>query len=508
MSENIKQPKLHELRAPEHRLILISRKTGIADVIDGLLLPVLILAPAGLFYWAIRGSGGYGGSSGGTFAGLGWALAWFFISHEGGEVKKRPYSSGWTVLAIILGIAIGGLHGYGQFLSWIRGVFFVNQAENPPEIVPLNPVWGWAWLFQCGLAWGGNTGVFLAWCGSKQPPKKKDWAMRFILSAAGIIVFQILFYAIPSWFLPHYSGGYYDPGRITADTVRTYTTAQSSIIWLGLLVGNFIFELGKKDWRNVLLILTLGLGFAISFTLGANWFLVGDVIGLPIDFWKNWEMSIGFGGGLTFAICHFLFNRKFSLDDLVNVRTRPFTKYRNLEKQVGINLIVTIALLFVIYNGTSQFLTAFLGDYSAGWLYYLEVPDIESNIDDTATLAIPKAIIVIAIIVLSLFFTSVVRTIKNPARLMDGKDNIPNPAMRFITIQVILNILGIMVTIYPQMGFASGFLILVYTIALNIAYLGFFLLMTRKNGKTKLEEEKTEWIVEMMKNIASKKPKK
>ncbi|MFO8017098.1 MAG: hypothetical protein R6U96_00540 [Promethearchaeia archaeon] len=131
----------------------------------------MIFSTYGAFYWVIRGTEGYGGSSGAVFSGIGWALAWYFLSYESSEKKKRPYSSGWVIAAITLGIGVGGLHGYGQFMTWIKGEFCLSYPEN---CIPLNPLVGYGWLFQCGLVWGGMGCLFLAWTGSKKPTEPKD----------------------------------------------------------------------------------------------------------------------------------------------------------------------------------------------------------------------------------------------------------------------------------------------------------------------------------------------
>ena len=48
-------------------------------------LAAAVMCLMGGYYWAIRGTGGYGGETGGALAGLGWALLWYAFSRWGGE---------------------------------------------------------------------------------------------------------------------------------------------------------------------------------------------------------------------------------------------------------------------------------------------------------------------------------------------------------------------------------------------------------------------------------------
>lgn len=47
----------------------------------------------GAFFWAIRGTSGFGGWNGGLFAGLGWGILWYFFSHFAGGAARRPFAT-------------------------------------------------------------------------------------------------------------------------------------------------------------------------------------------------------------------------------------------------------------------------------------------------------------------------------------------------------------------------------------------------------------------------------
>ena len=58
-----------------------------------------------------------------------------------------------------LGIGIGGILGYGQYISWIQGFFQISISNQ----ISISPATGYLWLLICGISWGGFGGVFLGW---------------------------------------------------------------------------------------------------------------------------------------------------------------------------------------------------------------------------------------------------------------------------------------------------------------------------------------------------------
>lgn len=267
-------------------------------------LATAIMALMGAFYWAIRGTSGYGGEMGGMLAGFGWALLWYAFSQMGGIGERRPYGHPWVIAAIMLGIAFGGFTGYGVYISWLNGRFHLNHPDGLRAV----PAWtGYAMLFACGWHWGGNTGCFLAWCAPQRPLRGRDWAVRLACGVIGAIAAGVFVRVFPQLFLPFYSEGIY--------SVLEYKTCQRALDSIrniaphvGLCLGFLAYEIARGDRRAVGVILTLALGFAIPFTVGGYWQTFhGSAV--KIDWWKNWEMSIGFGGGLSLGLAFWWFNR-------------------------------------------------------------------------------------------------------------------------------------------------------------------------------------------------------
>ncbi|HPC18528.1 MAG TPA: hypothetical protein P5318_19240 [Candidatus Hydrogenedentes bacterium] len=262
-----------------------------------------IMCLMGGYYWAIRGTSGYGGETGGALAGFGWALLWYAFSQMGGA-ERRPYATPWMLVAITCGIMFGGFTGYGVYISWLNGKYCMNH----PDLERAVPAWtGYAMLFLCGLHWGGNTGCFMAWCAPNRPLRLQDWVARIFCGVAGAVAALAFVRIFPQLFLPFYSEGVYNiPEYKTCQ--RALLSIQTIAPHVGSAIGFLAYEIIRRDRRAVAMILTLALGFAIPFTIGGIW---QTQHGSPIriDWWKNWEMSIGLGGGLAFGLAFWLFNR-------------------------------------------------------------------------------------------------------------------------------------------------------------------------------------------------------
>lgn len=258
----------------------------------------------GGFYWAIRGTSGYGGETGGTLAGFGWALLWYAFSRMGGDAQRRPYGTPWIIPAITFGIAFGGLTGYGVYMPWLSGRFYLNYPEG---MRPVAAWTGYAMLFLCGLHWGGNAGCVMAWCVPSRPLHAADWAMRVASGLCGAVAAAIVVRILPQCFLPYYSDGLYAVPEYKT-CVRALDSIRTIAPHIGSFLGFLAYEIARGDRRAVKMILTVALGFAIPFCVGGYWQTMHDVP-LRIDWWKNWEMTIGLGGGLSLGLAFALFNQ-------------------------------------------------------------------------------------------------------------------------------------------------------------------------------------------------------
>lgn len=279
-------------------------------------LIALVMGLMGGFFWAIRGTGGFGGESGGMLAGLGWAALWYLFSRFDGMAGRRPYGSGRLIAAITLGIAVGGLTGYGVYIGWLQGKFYLDYPNGLRAVAPWT---GYMMLFFCGLHWGGLAGAFMAWCAPQRPLRWRDWAARLAAGVCGAFIALFIVRSFPQAFLPFYSEGIYAVDANETCT-RAWLSVQNIAPHVGMYLGFLCFEVFRRDWRAVALMLVMGFGFAIPFTVGGYWHTFqGSELALP--WWKNWEMSIGLGGGLAFGLAFYLFNRPD-----MNAPHRPVTR--------------------------------------------------------------------------------------------------------------------------------------------------------------------------------------
>ena len=418
------------------------------NVTDYVLI-ALIMGLMGAFFWAIRGTTGFGGSSGGALAGLGWALLWLGFSHFGGDGAYRPYGSGRMVAAIALGIAVGGMTGYGVYISWLNGVYQMNGNEVTREIAPWT---GYAMLFFCGIHWGGVTGAFMSWCAPKVPVSWPMWGVRIAAGVSGAVLGTMLVKWFPGFFLPFYGEGYYQVEEY-ATSARAMRSIPNIAQHVGLFAGFLAFELARRDWRAVKVMLTMALGFALPFAIGGYWQTFHGSE-LRIDWWKNWEMTIGLGGGLAFGLTFYLFNPP------EGIVPRMVTR---LERIFGVGLILWLAVGIVV-----------LGAYEG----FIRVRGLEASLEGTRHTAFSLYEGVAAIV----FLLWIYRTL-NMAEQRRTDPKFPPLPLPFIAILLALIVLAGYVTSIPsEIRLANQVLLTLYTIYIMISLVLFGVLWKRQRS--------------------------
>ena len=192
----------------------------------------LVFASMGAITWAIRGTNGWGGIDGTIVAGMTWGVLWWYVCWRKG-IDARGVS-----LCLGLGIALGGELGYGQYVSWIRGMFNVGD-----EILPVAPWNGYAWFAICGVAWGAPGGIALGWAlaGRKS---LGVWLARLgipvgvaLLARLAVQTWPWLFF--PNWDLDLYVG---EAGREIDLAAAANTQTNMIVVWLASAV------LGALAW--------------------------------------------------------------------------------------------------------------------------------------------------------------------------------------------------------------------------------------------------------------------
>ncbi|MCA9414393.1 MAG: hypothetical protein KC944_24485 [Candidatus Omnitrophica bacterium] len=252
-------------------------------------MPIVLLGSVGAITWAIRGTDGWGGIDGTILPGMSWGILWWWLCF------RRGIDARGTPLWLGLGIALGGELGYGQYVAWIRGMFYLED-----EIISISPWTGYLWFFICGIGWGAPGGVLLGWALSRKK-SLAVWAARLLIPAGVAYLGWLLVQWRPEWFFPHHELGIYE-GELSRHQDRTvYTNTQNFVVvawWLGALMVA-LFQRDRFAWMAMLLI---GGGFGFGFTLAALWCLGYSYAPDLIDWWKMWELNSGFNLGLLYTL--------------------------------------------------------------------------------------------------------------------------------------------------------------------------------------------------------------
>jgi hypothetical protein len=274
--------------------------------------------------------------------GLTWGAAWWFLAHAGGGRQARRYSSGWILLALAAGFAIAGERGWMQWPHFFSGQLATNYAKG--EFVPISRAYGFLWLFIAGSAWAGLPACVLAWCGSGRPTRAWEWALRIACGFGGAYLAWRIFAAYPRVFLPLYDSirEKYMDFHANPNLAKLYRDNGSSLRHVGFCLGFLAFELGRRDWKNVKLILTVGLATGLGWAACQNWrWAAGLWPGAAFNFGRCWEASAGVCIGVGFGLAYYWANRRVSLEEASEATPRDSS---SCEWLVASGLLLLIGL--------------------------------------------------------------------------------------------------------------------------------------------------------------------
>jgi len=320
---------------------LNARSTGTQSVLYELLLPILLFGSIGAIAWAIRGTAGWGGVDGTVVPGLMWGVLWYYLAYRKG-IDARG-----IVLWLGLGIALGGELGYGQYVSWIRGIFYVGN-----ETISIEPWLGYFWFIMCGIGWAAPGGILLGWALGKRVSTGR-WIVRsLILSTLLIILFawpvvdwlsEYLLKTNSTILFPNADLGIYSAelGKHLGRTVYTNTQNFAVVVWwiVALLEAAY-----HRDKTTLVTGLIIGGGFGLGFMLSALWALGYGFAPTYIDWWKMWELNSGFNLGLLYAVTFYWSVR--NVDKII-----PSNKTITEEAEVRTKYIEWRDTLFLAFGG-------------------------------------------------------------------------------------------------------------------------------------------------------------
>jgi hypothetical protein len=267
---------------------------------------MLLFGSVGAITWAIRGTNGWGGIDGTIVPGMTWGLLWYYVCYRKG-IDARG-----IVLWLGMGIALGGELGYGQYVSWIRGIFNVDG-----QTIPISPWIGYAWFVICGVGWGAPGGIVLGWALSRKASTGCWLARSLLMLILIVLLFNLgtpllglgavellgrrLVQSCPWLLYPNAGLGLYT-GELGKDLERTvYTNTQNFAVLLWW-VGAMAVAALQRDRATLTAGAVLGGGFGIGFVLSALWCLGYGFAPDYVDWWKIWELNAGFNLGLLYVV--------------------------------------------------------------------------------------------------------------------------------------------------------------------------------------------------------------
>jgi len=332
---------------------------GQRDLAHDLLLPTLLFAALGAMTWAVRGCSGFGGQMGCIFAGVTWGTAWWFIAREHSRQQARRYASGWIILALTVGIGMAGARGWMQWPSFFNGRLMTDAPAG--KFVPIPRVYGFVWLFVAGVPWAGLGACLLAWCGSRRPFPAWLWALRLGCGFGAVLFALFLFAHLPQVFLPLYSTlkAQYHDLQSNPSLRRLVNDNRAAIAHLGLYLGFLLFEVGRRDWKNVKLILTVGLLNGLGWALCQNWQWATRVWpDAHFNFWRCWESSGGISIGIAYGVAFYLANNRMPEPELA---AQGAGSDPNLER-LGAYSGLLLGLGLSIKNGLKGWFNIYIGN--------------------------------------------------------------------------------------------------------------------------------------------------
>lgn len=327
------------------------------DLLHDLVLPVLLFMAFGGMTWAVRGSSGYGASAGCIFAGVMWGAGWWFLAHERTGPQTRRYHSAWIVLAVTLGVGYSGSRGWMQWTHFFDGHISTNYAKQ--EWVDIDRSYGFLWLFIAGVPWAGIGACMLAWCGSLRETRACHWLLRIAMGVGGAYLAQYLFTAYPQFFLPLHSTikEKYDDLTANPSLRRLINDNRQAVFHMGYYLGFLLFEVLRRDWKNVVLITTVGLVNGVGWAALQHWKWAATFWpSSNFNYWRCWESSGGLSIGLAYGIAYFLVNRPMDQERAAIEAQRPL-EGPNFE-------------WLLVFCGLASYSAMFLAGQTVGWSHY------------------------------------------------------------------------------------------------------------------------------------------
>ncbi|MFO0946954.1 MAG: hypothetical protein U1D30_13575 [Planctomycetota bacterium] len=255
-----------------------------------------------------------------------------------------------------------------------EGKLYTNYAAG--QFVPIDRSYGYLWLFLAGMPWAGIGSCLLAWCGSKKRMTTWQWFARIACGILGGVLAALAFRWLPQWFLPLYDSlaeRYQDFER-NPNLRRLINDCRSALVHVGVYLGLLSFEIVRREGKNSLLIVAVGVVNGIGWALCQNWKWAPDVwTGANFNWWRCWESSGGISIGIAYGLAFFLVNRPMSEQEVVQIRRQPCDEHSKLGSLAVYLLLLSMAGLLLIPSAGSTGIAAWIILLFFGIVYFLYV---------------------------------------------------------------------------------------------------------------------------------------
>jgi hypothetical protein len=133
--------------------------------------------------------------------------------------------------------------------------------------------------------------------------------------AAGVgmaILARSVFDHFPNLFLPLYDQirDQYTDLHANPNLRRLINDDRAALTHLGLYLGFLGAEMIRRDWRNTVLIVVVGLLNGAGWALCQNWHWASELWpGVKFNWWRCWESCGGISIGIAYGVAYYLVNR-------------------------------------------------------------------------------------------------------------------------------------------------------------------------------------------------------
>src|SRR5262249_45787174 len=129
----------------------------------------------------------------------------------------------------------------------------------------------------------------------------------------------------------------------------------AALTHLGCYLGLLTYEAARREWKNSVLIATVGLVNGAGWALCQNWRWANAIWGgSTFNFWRCWESSGGISIGIAYGIAYFLVNREMGGEERAALASRRSIAGPNFE-------------WLLVYCGLAWLLVFFMGPQLGGW---------------------------------------------------------------------------------------------------------------------------------------------